>query len=175
MSSILTSIDQLFSDSFYIWYKPIQPKQKQTTCCQYRVEYTGYKASRIISIDVIKWKHFPRYRPFVRGIHRSPVDSLNKGQWHGASMFSLFCAWTNDSANNRAAGDLRLHRAHYDVTATWHILLADIHSTRIARIANSFPMKLYGMQFRIDIHPPLVAVWHNYRWCQNMDVWSHHK
>ena len=23
--------------------------------------------------DVIKWKHFPRYWPFVRGIHRSPA------------------------------------------------------------------------------------------------------
>ena len=29
--------------------------------------------------DVIKWKHFPRYWPFVRGIHRSPVDSPHKG------------------------------------------------------------------------------------------------
>ena len=26
--------------------------------------------------DVIKWKHFPRYWPFVWGIHRSPVTSL---------------------------------------------------------------------------------------------------
>ena len=25
--------------------------------------------------DVIKWKHFSRYRPFVRGIHRSQVNS----------------------------------------------------------------------------------------------------
>ena len=25
--------------------------------------------------DVIKWKHFPRYSPFVRGIHLSPVKS----------------------------------------------------------------------------------------------------
>ena len=25
--------------------------------------------------DVIKWKHFPRYWPFVRGIHRWPVNS----------------------------------------------------------------------------------------------------
>ena len=25
--------------------------------------------------DVIKWKQFPRYWPFVRGIHRSPVNS----------------------------------------------------------------------------------------------------
>ena len=38
--------------------------------------------------DVIKWKHFPRHCPFVRGIHRSPVDSPPKGQWRGALMFS---------------------------------------------------------------------------------------
>ena len=25
--------------------------------------------------DVIKWKHFPHYWPFVQGIHRSPVNS----------------------------------------------------------------------------------------------------
>ena len=38
--------------------------------------------------DVIKWKHFPRYWPFVRGIHRSPVNSPHKDQWRGAVMFS---------------------------------------------------------------------------------------
>ena len=42
--------------------------------------------------DVIKWKHFPHYWPFVRGIHRSPVNSQHKGQWRGALMFSLICA-----------------------------------------------------------------------------------
>ena len=30
--------------------------------------------------DVIKWKNFPRYWPFVRGIHRSPVNSPHNGQ-----------------------------------------------------------------------------------------------
>ena len=65
---------------------------------------------------VIKLKHFPRYWPFVRGIHRSPVISPHKGQWRRALMFSLICAWTNGSVNNRAAGDLGRHRAHYDVT-----------------------------------------------------------
>ena len=30
--------------------------------------------------DVIKWKHFLRYWPFVRGIHRSLVNSPHKGQ-----------------------------------------------------------------------------------------------
>ena len=41
----------------------------------------------IIHDDVIKWKHFPRYWPFVRGIHRSPVNSRRKGQWNGALIF----------------------------------------------------------------------------------------
>ena len=65
--------------------------------------------------DVIKWKHFSRYWPFVRRIHRSPVNSPHKGQWRGALMFSLICAWINGWVNNGEAGDLRRHRAHYDV------------------------------------------------------------
>ena len=65
--------------------------------------------------DVIKWKHFPHYWPFVRGIHRSPVNSPHKGQWRGALMFSLICVWINDWINNREAGDLRRYRAQYDV------------------------------------------------------------
>ena len=64
----------------------------------------------------MKWKHFPRYWPFVRGIHRWPVNSPHKGQWRGALMFSLICAWANGWVNHRDAGDLRRHRAHYDVT-----------------------------------------------------------
>ena len=66
--------------------------------------------------DVIKWKHFPRDWPFVRGIHRSPVNSPHKGQWRGALMCSLICVWINGWINNREAGDFRRHPAHYDVT-----------------------------------------------------------
>ena len=65
--------------------------------------------------DVIKWKHFSRYWPCVRGIHRSPVNSPHKGQWRGALMFSLICAQINGWVNNRDAGDLRRHRAYYEV------------------------------------------------------------
>ena len=65
---------------------------------------------------VIKWKHFPRYWPFVRGIHRSPVNSPHKGQWRGALIFSLICIWINDWVNNREAGDLWRYPAHYDVS-----------------------------------------------------------
>ena len=64
--------------------------------------------------DVIKWKHIPRYWPLERGIQRSPVHSPHKGQWHRALLFSLVCAWLNGRVNNREAGDLRRHRAHYD-------------------------------------------------------------
>ena len=69
--------------------------------------------------DVIKWKQFPRYWPFVRGIHRSPVNSPHKGQWRGALMFSLIYARINTSVNNREAGDLRRHPTHCDVIVMW--------------------------------------------------------
>ena len=65
--------------------------------------------------DVMKWKHFPDYSPFVRGIRRSPLVSPHKDQWRGGLMFSLFCARTNGWANNRDAGDLTRHGAHYEV------------------------------------------------------------
>ena len=70
--------------------------------------------------DVIKWKYFQRHCPFVRGIHQSPVDSPHKGQWRGALVFSLICAWTNSGANNRDADYLRRHCVHYDLTVMWN-------------------------------------------------------
>ena len=70
--------------------------------------------------DVIKWKHFSRYWPFVRGIHRSSVNSPHKGQWRGALMLSLICVGINAWVNNGEAVDLRRHRAHYDVTVMFY-------------------------------------------------------
>ena len=88
----------------------------------YRGECTSKKwpssqqvTNRFEHDDVIKWKHVPRYWPFVRGIPRSPVNSPHKGQWRGALMFSLICTRINGWAYNREAGDLRRYRAHYNV------------------------------------------------------------
>ena len=39
----------------------------------------------------------------------------HKSQWRSALMFTLICAWISRWVNNREAGDLRRHRAHYDV------------------------------------------------------------
>ena len=66
--------------------------------------------------DIIKWKHFPCYRPFMQGIQQSLMDSPHKGQWWRALMFSLTCVWINGWVNNREAGDLRCYHAHYEVS-----------------------------------------------------------
>ena len=60
------------------------------------------------------WKYFPRYWPFVRGIHRSSLNSHKQ-----ASDAELWCFFFNlrlnkhGWVNTRDAGDLRRHCAHY--------------------------------------------------------------
>ena len=50
------------------------------------------------------WRHqmeaFSALMAFVRGIHWSPLNSQDKGQWRGALMFSLICILTNGCVNN---------------------------------------------------------------------------
>ena len=74
-------------------------------CYQRYSNWMSWYSDNLLHDDVIKWKHFPRYRPFVRGIHRSPVNSPHKGQWRRALMFSLICVWINGRVNNRGDGD----------------------------------------------------------------------
>ena len=77
-------------------------------------------------------KHFPRYWPFVRGIHRSPVNSPHKGQWRGALMFSLICTRINGWVNNGEAGDLRRHLAHYVVT----VMITVVSPPKAGQVSN---------------------------------------
>ena len=91
--------------------------------------------------DVINWKHFPRYWPFMRGIHRSPVNSQHKGQWRRALMFTLICTWINGWVNNREAGDLRRHQAHYDVTI---MVLGDFYNGKSTPIALRCMHEVHG-------------------------------
>ena len=84
--------------------------------CHMALDHHAGKWNEAYHYDVIKWKHFPRNWPFVREIHRSPVNSPHKGQWRWALMFSLISVWINDWVNNREAGDLRRHLDHYDIS-----------------------------------------------------------
>ena len=67
--------------------------------------------------DVIKWKHFPLYWPFVKGIHWGVTGGF-PSQRSVKRSFDVFmvCTRTNSWGNSRDAGDLRRHMAHYDVT-----------------------------------------------------------
>ena len=102
--------------------------------------------------DVIKWNHFPRYWPFVRGIHRPSVDSPHIGQWRGALVFSFICAWINGWVNNREAGDLRRFRTHYDVIVMENraVFIVDLHLRNYVRYGRNPPRaqnfyKLYSL------------------------------
>ena len=82
------------------------------------------------------WRYWMCYWPFVRGIHRSPMNSSHKGQWRGALMFSVICAWINGWVNNRGTGDLRRHGAHYDV-----VVMASYHCTPQALGIHHIPLR----------------------------------
>ena len=96
------------------WWFTESAKSRHTFSANKNVSDT-FRALKASHDDVMKWKHFPRNWPFVREIHRSPVNFPHKGQWRGALMFSLIYAWINDWVNNREAGDLRRQHGHYDV------------------------------------------------------------
>ena len=103
--------------------------------------------------DVIKWKHFPRRWPVLRGIHRPLVNSPHKGQWREALTFSLISTWTKSCKNNRDAGDLRRHRTHYDVTVTSKLTNAD---NIFAKISHA------NLMHNLDI-----TYLEPYMWCKN--------
>ena len=118
--------------------------------------------------DVIKWKHFLLCWSFVRGIHRWPVNSPHKCQWRGALMFSLICAWINGWVNSRKAGDLRHHRAHYDV------IVMRTHMTRL-----TYMTRQLGIHVWVCVHDHLfVYAWlnnyvHMINWICIITVWAY--
>ena len=74
--------------------------------CNYHIGYygryiihyhtvNGLLHHRKYHYDVIKWKHFPRYCPFVWGIHRSSVESPLKGIGTRTFDVSLLSIWAN--------------------------------------------------------------------------------
>ena len=85
--------------------------------------YSNIVAKQMYHDDVIKWKRFPRYWSFVQEIHRSPVNSSNKGQ--------------RRTRNFDVCVDLRLRKrlskhsgylwfANFDVTAMYEGTIAPV-------------------------------------------------
>ena len=60
------------------------------------------------------------------------------GQWRGALMFSLICAWLNGWVNNGEVGDLRHHRAHYGVTVVfWWLVWSVSASLAVGKVTRT--------------------------------------
>ena len=76
------------------------PRRRHSLSDHYSGVIMGTMASRITSLTIV-------YSTIY-----SPVNSPHKGQWRGALVLFFIWAWVN----NREAGDLRCHGAHYDVT-----------------------------------------------------------
>ena len=99
--------------------------------CLFRVHSHAIQ-NEILCCKYMTWRRHQMETFFVLLAYstgNSAMNSPHKGQWRGALMFSLICAWTNNWVNNGDAGDLRRYRAHYDVvvmrnvkTARWRFL-----------------------------------------------------
>ena len=95
---------------------------------------TGIGWLRFLRSMISRDKHYPWWRhqmetfsallALCAGNSPVPVISPHKGQWRGALMFLLISAWIIGWVNNRDAGDLRRHRAHYDVIVMPNIIRA---------------------------------------------------
>ena len=90
--------------------------------------------------DVIKWKHFPRYWPFMCRIHQSPMNSLLKGQWRGALMFSYCCL------------TLSRWNIHYECrpSEAWNTLFWPVHGSVDPP---DQPWPFYGMSVGLSVRP----------------------
>ena len=110
--------------------------------------------------DVIKWKHFPRYWPFVLRIHWSPVDPHTKASDAELLMFSLICARINGWVNNGEAGDLTRHQAHYDVIVMEPInLLFYVIQISTSHKARIFPKQISSIyQLEICMLPMIILL-----------------
>ena len=81
------------------------------------VVITGIKVEKVKKTKAChyRWRH--QMEPFSALLALCVTGEFpHKGQWLGAVMFSLICAWTTGWINNRIAVDLRRHLAHDDVT-----------------------------------------------------------
>ena len=104
----------------------------------------AYAVIILNGLEYSRWRHqmetFSALLLICTGIHQSPVNSLQKGQWRRALMFHLIRAWINGWVNNREAGDLSRHDAHYDVSVMF--------SVRVCRVSNQMAF-VRKMRFEI--------------------------
>ena len=124
------------------------------------------------------WRHqmetFSALLAICAGNSPVPVNSPHKGQWRGALMFSLICTSIKGWVNNREAGELRRHSAHYDVIVMlstnimifyWYYYICTVVSL-ISEImwlvGKLFIVKRPSVSCWNSWGPPLLLTWTNF-------------
>ena len=114
------------NESFVLSKVPQRPNFSHLTGANISLRFTTWltHGSLLVLLSNAWWRHqmetFSALLALCAGNSPVPVNSLHKGQWRGALMFPLICAWIHDWVNNREAGDLRRYRGHYDVNVMGH-------------------------------------------------------
>ena len=89
------------------------------------------------------WRHCNVWGLSERLSYWELIENISRkftynGQWCRVAMFSLIYTWTNGWLNNRDAGDLRCHHAHYDITVCmgieWEIELLGVDWEHLEKI-----------------------------------------
>ena len=91
-------------------------------------------------VDVVKWKRFPHYWSFVRGIHWQPVDSHHKGP-SNVVLWYFHCSRSKQAVEPTA-----------DLTLMWH----NCNQAAAILICNN-PTK--SRLFRKSIHTHKKIIW----------------
>ena len=127
-----TNFSEILNEIQTFSLEKIRLKMSYAKCCQFYLGLNVLIKKHMSKVNQNKmhynsqgstktwWRHqmekLSASLAFVRGSHQSPVNSAYKGQWGGALMYPLICAWTKNWVNNLDAGDLRRNHAHYGVT-----------------------------------------------------------
>ena len=125
--------------------------------------------------DVIRWKHFPHYWPFMQGIHWSPVNSPHKGQWRRALVFSLIFSlnlryfstygmeniWTNQPSDYIQTFNIYIYNSMCKAWQTFFLYLqpypAWLHSSNSTRLFLAVSLRL--MRWAILLQMLHLGVW----------------
>ena len=127
-ASVVTVLSTHLCVSRLLWVNTWYLKKKLFLFCKqhssrwsshHQVDMECIRKAHIFFYTKSWWSHqmetFSALLALCAGNSPVTVNSLHKGHWRGALMFSLICPWINRWLNNLEAGDLRHPCAHYDV------------------------------------------------------------
>ena len=122
-------------------------------------DWCGWQWEKTPQNDLIPWKLFSYYWPFVRGIHWSPADSFHKGQSFWILMFAFQIKLLNVISD-----PMTLIKRHCDET--------------IMHISMFFVVVRHRLSLNITISIISMALWQSnncHQWYKSNQNWWHNK